>query len=166
MRDVEVGSDLAALAVDRVTSAAARLEERIAAPAGIGLRQAARDGMREGVFEGGDLEQHDGLAPDVCQEIKDSGVKYIEEAYDKKFIKGYLMLYSCLNDDKTDRQIVNDGKEAGVLVNIHDKPAFCQFISPAIYRRGNISVAVSSNGENVYESIRIRDLIKEKIQIN
>lgn len=106
------------------------------------------------------------LAPDVCQEIKDSGVKYIEEAYDKKFIKGYLMLYSCLNDDKTDRQIVNDGKEAGVLVNIHDKPAFCQFISPAIYRRGNISVAVSSNGENVYESIRIRDLIKEKIQIN
>ena len=106
------------------------------------------------------------LAPDVCQEIKDSGVKYIEEAYDKKFIKGYLMLYSCLNDDKTDRQIVNDGKEAGVLVNIHDKPAFCQFISPAIYRRGNIFVAVSSNGENVYESIRIRDLIKEKIQIN
>jgi precorrin-2 dehydrogenase / sirohydrochlorin ferrochelatase len=106
------------------------------------------------------------LALQVCDEIKNSGIKYIESAYHKKFLKGYLMLYSCLNNDELDKQIVKDAKDAGVLVNIHDKPALCQFVSPAIYRHGKITVAVGSNGEDVSESIRIRDLIKEKINFN
>ena len=101
------------------------------------------------------------IAKYVCPEIKKSGVCFFETDYHKKYLPGYLMLYSCTNNDELDRQILRDGKEAGVLVNIHDKPALCQFVSPAIYRNGNVSVAVSSNGENVYESIRIRDLIKD-----
>ena len=106
------------------------------------------------------------LARKVCEEIKNSGVKCLEAEYDKQFLKGYLMVYSCANNDELDRQIVKDAKEAGVLVNIHDKPALCQIVSPAIYRHGKITVAVGSNGEDVYESIRIRDQIKEKINFN
>lgn len=106
------------------------------------------------------------LARKVCDEIKLSNVKYYEMEYDKKYMKGYLMLYSCLNNKELDEQIVKDAKEAGVLVNIHDNPELCQFVSPAVYKQGNISVAVSSNGENVYESIRIRNLIQNKLQLN
>jgi len=106
------------------------------------------------------------LATEFCDEIRQSGVKCIESEYDKKYLTGYLMVYSCLDDEVVDQQIVKDCREARVLVNIHDKPALCQFVSPAIYRQGNITVAVGSNGENVYESIRIRDLIKDKLQFN
>lgn len=106
------------------------------------------------------------LAIDVSDEIKNSGVIYYETTYDKELIKDYLMLYSCTNNEELDKQIEKDCRQAGVLVNIHDKPELCQFVSPAIYRKGNISIAVSSNAENVYESIRIRDLIKQKIQLN
>lgn len=106
------------------------------------------------------------LALKVIDEIKNSGIKYTEATYNKDFLNGYLMLYSCVNNDELDQQIVKDAKEAGVLVNIHDKPALCQFVSPAIYRHGKITVAVGSNGENVYEAIRIRDLIKQTINFN
>jgi len=71
------------------------------------------------------------------------------------------MLYSCTNNETLDKQIAQDGRKAGVLVNIHDNPSLCQFVSPAIYQDGNISVAVSSNAENVYEAIRLRNLIQE-----
>jgi precorrin-2 dehydrogenase / sirohydrochlorin ferrochelatase len=101
------------------------------------------------------------LAKEVCTEIKQSGVTFFEQPYHKKYLKGYLILYSCTNNEALDRQIEADCREAGVLVNIHDKPALCQFVSPAIYRNGNISVAVSSNGEDVYESIRLRNKIRE-----
>ncbi|RIH65263.1 bifunctional precorrin-2 dehydrogenase/sirohydrochlorin ferrochelatase [Mariniphaga sediminis] len=104
------------------------------------------------------------LAKNICEEIKQSGVTYYEKTYHKKYLNGYLMLYSCTNNEALDRQIVEDCRQAGVLVNIHDKPALCQFVSPAIYRNGNISVAVSSNGEDVYESIRLRDKIKAYLQ--
>ena len=106
------------------------------------------------------------LALKVNDDIKNSGVRYFEAAYNKKYLTSYLMLYSCVNDEELDKAIAKDCKEAGVLVNIHDKPELCQFVSPAIHREGNISVAVSSNGENVYESIRIRDIIKNKLQLN
>jgi len=101
------------------------------------------------------------LALKVCDKIKNSGVVYYETAYQKELLKGYLMLYSCSNNPELDRQIVEDGKEMGVLVNIHDKPELCQFVSPAIYRNGKITVAVGSNGEDVYESIRLRNTIQE-----
>ena len=101
------------------------------------------------------------LAIDVCNEIKESGVRYFESEYSKEKLKGYFMLYSCTNNYKLDKQILADGKEAGVLVNIHDKPELCQFVSPAIYIKGRMTVAVSSNGEDVYESIRLRNKIQD-----
>lgn len=101
------------------------------------------------------------LAKDVCSEIKKSGLKFFEKEYNKKYIKGYLMLISCTNDELLDQQIEKDCREAGILVNIHDNPALCQFVSPAIYQNGKIRVAVSSNGEDVFESIRIRDEIRD-----
>jgi len=106
------------------------------------------------------------LARTVCDDIKKSGVKFYEIEYHKKYLNPYLMLYSCLNNEKLNKQIVIDGKEAGVLVNIHDEPKLCQFVSPAIVKNGNITIAVGSNGENVYESIRIRNLIQNNLQIN
>ena len=101
------------------------------------------------------------IALQVCDEIKNSGVVYYETVYRKELLKGYLMLYSCSNNHELNQQIVKDGKEMGVLVNIHDKPTLCQFVSPAIYRNGKITVAVGSNGEDVYESIRLRNTIQE-----
>jgi siroheme synthase-like protein len=101
------------------------------------------------------------LATNVCSEIKQSGVKYREIPYLKEHLKGYFMLYSCTNNYELDKQILLDGKEMGVLVNIHDQPQLCQFVSPAIYKNGKITVAVGSNGEDVYESIRLRNEISE-----
>jgi len=97
----------------------------------------------------------------ICDGIKKSGVKYFEEEYSAEKLKGYIMLYSCSNNEELDRQILSDGKERGVLVNIHDKPELCQFVSPAIYKNGKMTVAVASNGEDVYESIRLRNKIQE-----
>ena len=101
------------------------------------------------------------LGTNVCEEIKQLGLKYYELEYSKEFLKGYLMLYSCTNNPEVNKKIVSDGKELGVLVNIHDEPELCQFVSPAIYKQGNITVAVGSNGEDVFESIKLRDLIQE-----
>lgn len=104
------------------------------------------------------------VAENIEDEVYSSGVICRRKSYEKSDLKGFLMLYSCTNNPELDRQIAEDGREAGVLVNIHDHPALCQFVSPAIYQDGNITVAVSSNAENVYESIRLRNLIQEFLE--
>jgi precorrin-2 dehydrogenase / sirohydrochlorin ferrochelatase len=104
------------------------------------------------------------VAENVINEVVATGVVCFRKSYEKSDLKGYLMLYSCTNNVDLDRQIAADGREAGVLVNIHDNPALCQFVSPAIYQDGNITVAVGSNAENVQEAIRIRNQIQEFLE--
>ncbi len=101
------------------------------------------------------------LATVVCNEIKQLGIKYTEANYQKEFLPGYLMLYSCTKNQEVNQQILADGKDLGVLVNIHDEPDLCEFVSPAIYKNGKLTVAVGSNGEDVYESIGTRNRIAE-----
>ncbi len=104
------------------------------------------------------------VAENIIEEILASGITCFQKRYERSDLKGYLMLYSCTNNEELDRQIALDGREAGVLVNIHDKPSLCQFVSPAIYKDGNNSVAVSSNAQDVFESIRLRNLIQEFLE--
>ncbi|HAQ21559.1 MAG TPA: porphyrin biosynthesis protein [Prolixibacteraceae bacterium] len=104
------------------------------------------------------------VAENIINEIYSTGVVCFLKKYESSDLKGYLMLYSCTNNEELDRQIAHDGKVAGLLVNIHDNPKLCQFVSPAIYQDGNILVAVSSNAENVYESIHIRNQIQEYLE--
>lgn len=104
------------------------------------------------------------LAENIIEEILISGVPWTRKTYEKSDLNGYLLVYSCSNNETLDRQIALDAREAGVLINIHDNPSLCQFVSPAIYQDGNIRVAVSSNAEDVYESIRVRNLIHEYLE--
>ncbi len=104
------------------------------------------------------------ISDSFIDEIRKLDVKCIQKAYESGDLRGYLMLFACTDDEILDKQIATDGREVGVLVNVHDKPALCQFVSPAIYRYGNISVAVSSNGEDVREAIRLRNIIQEYLE--
>ena len=102
----------------------------------------------------------------VIDPIKKLGITYTLKNYEPSDLEGYLMVYSCLNDNHLNTLVVKDAKAKGILVNIHDKPSLCQFISPAIYQNKNMSVAVASNGHNVYNSIKLRDHLKDYLTEN
>ena len=100
------------------------------------------------------------IALEICDDLRKSDVPYRIKPYEKSDLKGYLMFYSCTNNPELDQQIARDGKEAGVLVNIHDQPELCQFVSPAIYQKDHLRIAVSSNARDVYASIATRNIIR------
>ena len=101
------------------------------------------------------------VAPKIIDWIKNAGVIFHEKQYDKSMLENYFLIYSCVEDPAFVRQLIRDTKEAGVLLNVHDQPDLCEFVSPAIYKQSNISIAVSSNGKDVYESIRVRNQLKD-----
>ncbi len=106
------------------------------------------------------------IAENIIEDVYSTGVKCFRKKYEKTDLNGYLMLYSCTNNETLDKQIVLDAKAVGVLANVHDNPALCQFVSPAIYQDGKITVAVGSNAEDVFESIRLRNLIRDFLENN
>lgn len=104
------------------------------------------------------------VAKEICQDIIDSGIPYDVKNIEEKDLDDYQILYSCTNDKALNKKIVNWGHQRGILVNIHDDPELCDFISPAVYKQNNITVSVSTNGEDALLSIAIRDRIKKLIE--
>lgn len=96
----------------------------------------------------------------ICEEIKNQQISCIEKTYERNDLNGAFIVYACTNIKSLNEQIYSDCQELGILVNIVDNPLLCDFVSPAIYKKDYLSVAVSSNARDVYKSIEVRNKIK------
>jgi len=101
------------------------------------------------------------VGKEVSDKIKQSGITYYEKPYDPSDLEGSVLVYAATNIPELNEQVKKDAHERGLLVNVVDNPAHCDFVSPAVYRREFITVAVNSNAQSVYKSIEVRDKIKE-----
>lgn len=99
------------------------------------------------------------LAPSVSAEIKKSGVSFIEKKYSARYLRGHFIAYACTDDRALNARIGREAREKGLLVNVADDPENCDFISPAIFKKGIMTVAVSSDGKNVKKSVELRNRI-------
>ena len=104
------------------------------------------------------------LAIEVCEEIKSLGISFTEKAYERYDLNGAFLVYACTNIKTLNEQVYHDCRKSGILVNVVDNPPLCDFVSPAIYKKDYMSVAVSSNAHNVYKSIEVRNKIKSFLE--
>jgi len=101
------------------------------------------------------------ISPNFTQEIKLLPFTFIEKTYEKNDLKDYFLVYVCTGDHELNRQIKADAEELGILTSVCDAPLLCDFVSPAIFKQEHLTIAVSSNAQNVYQSIAVRDRISK-----
>ncbi len=87
-----------------------------------------------------------------------------QKRYEVADLQHATIVYACTENAKLNQQIKRDARARGAIVSVCDDAAQCQFISPAIMRTGDVSVAVTSNGTDVYRSIRIRNRLRELLK--
>ena len=101
------------------------------------------------------------IGKEIIEEVKAHDITWIEKEYESSDLNGCFLVYACTNIIELNLQVKNDAEKLGILCNVVDNPKLCDFVSPAIYKRGIYTVAVGSNAQNVYKSIEIRNKIKE-----
>lgn len=104
------------------------------------------------------------IAPEFTEEIKQLPFTFIEKKYEKSDLVGFFLVYVCTGDHELNRQIKEDAETLDILTSVCDAPFLCDFVSPAIHKEGNITIAVGSNAQNVYQSVDIRNQIKKLIE--
>jgi precorrin-2 dehydrogenase/sirohydrochlorin ferrochelatase len=67
-------------------------------------------------------------------------------SYRSTDLAGVALAFAATDDEALHARIAADAAEAGVPLNVVDRPRLCTFIAPAIVRRGTVSVAVSTGG--------------------
>ncbi|MCT4645253.1 MAG: bifunctional precorrin-2 dehydrogenase/sirohydrochlorin ferrochelatase [Carboxylicivirga sp.] len=102
------------------------------------------------------------LANEVANEIREREfVEVVQKSYSSDDLNGHLLVYAATNNHELNKQIRYDGRKSRCLVNVVDKPYECDFVSPAVFKQDNITVAVGSNGENVFAAIHWRNQIRD-----
>jgi precorrin-2 dehydrogenase/sirohydrochlorin ferrochelatase len=73
------------------------------------------------------------------------------------------VVFSATDDPDVSTAVFQEGTTAGALVNTADQPALCDFIMPAVVRRGNIAIAISTGGTSPGLAAQLRQKIGEII---
>ncbi|GMT45169.1 MAG: hypothetical protein IEMM0006_1001 [bacterium] len=104
------------------------------------------------------------IGKQVNQQIKDSGSRYREQEYSPSVLDGYDLIYVCTDNRALNHRIKQDANKKGLLVNVADDPGLSDFVSPAIYKNKNMTVAVGSDAKDVKQAISLRNRIKEILE--
>jgi precorrin-2 dehydrogenase / sirohydrochlorin ferrochelatase len=71
-------------------------------------------------------------------------------------LDGCLLVIDASGDDASAAVVAASARAQGVLVNVLDRPALCDFIAPALVRRGPLQVAISTAGRSPFMASHLR----------
>jgi siroheme synthase-like protein len=91
------------------------------------------------------------VAPEVHEKIAYYGnsgrIRLEQREYRTMEASGYGLVIAASDDTGLNKQIHEDCKSSGVLVNVVDIPKQCSFVFPAVVRRDRLTISVSTDGK-------------------
>ncbi|MEP6583257.1 MAG: TSUP family transporter [Ginsengibacter sp.] len=84
-----------------------------------------------------------------------------ERAYTFADIEEADIIIAAVNNIDTSAQIRQDAHHKGKLVNVADKPDLCDFYLSSIVTKGNLKIAISTNGKSPTIAKRLKEQINE-----
>ena len=105
------------------------------------------------------------ISPTVHSEISQlSGeriIRLVERNYKTGDLKNAMIAIICTDSKKVNRKAADEARKAGVLVNVSDDPERSDFIVPSFFRRGDLTIAVSTSGVSPALAKKIRTKLEE-----
>jgi siroheme synthase-like protein len=92
--------------------------------------------------------------------------RLVRKEYAPEDLEGAFMVYICTENAALNKNIKAECARRRILASVCDHPALCDFISPAVWKSGNMTVAVSSNAQDVRKAIALRDKIQFQLTID
>ena len=78
-------------------------------------------------------------------------------------IRGRPLVIAATSDDAEDARVAAVARALGVPVNVPDKPALCSFLMPAIVDRGEVTVAIGTEGTSPVLAQRLRAWLEREL---
>ena len=113
------------------------------------------------------------VAPWVSDEVKtllidnpDNKVKIVNREFEAEDVAGKDMVIAATDISSLNHRVHKISKAFGVLVNVADTPALCDFYLGSIVTRGNLKVAISTNGQSPTFAKRFRQVLEDVLPEN
>jgi precorrin-2 dehydrogenase/sirohydrochlorin ferrochelatase len=103
---------------------------------------------------------------DIIALAKKYKVPLMWRPYSKNLLHKQHMVIAATNNIDVNREIYQDAKSKQLLVNVADTPDLCDFYLGGIVTKGNVKVAISTNGKSPTMAKRLRQFFEEVIPEN
>lgn len=94
---------------------------------------------------------------------KHPAVQLEERAFAETDLDDVQVVIVAVNDPQASLAISNLARQKGKLVNVADKPALCDFYLGSIVQKGNLKIAISTNGKSPTMARRLREVFNEAL---
>lgn len=88
------------------------------------------------------------FSPALSQMAADRRLELKQRTYASSDVEGMFLVIGATDNETLNRQIHADAERRNLLCNIADRPEICNFILPAIVRRGDFVMAISTAGKS------------------
>lgn len=106
------------------------------------------------------------VAPEIRDEIREMATSHshlvlVEEVYRPIYLKDKDLVIVGTNDKLVNTQVQQDCKMHKILVNVADTPGLCDFYLSSVVKKGDLKIAISTNGKSPTFAKRFREVLEE-----
>jgi siroheme synthase-like protein len=102
---------------------------------------------------------------EISRLFKNKAIQLVRRNYEPGDLKGAALSIAATHVKKINRKVAEEAKKNGTLVNVVDDPESSDFIIPSFFRRGDLSVAVSTSGMSPALAKKVRAKLEKNIGI-
>jgi precorrin-2 dehydrogenase/sirohydrochlorin ferrochelatase len=108
------------------------------------------------------------VAPKFLPELealveKHPSVKLTQAKFKKKMLKKRNLVIACTDDLKVNKRVYELSRKRYLICNIADTPDLCDYYLGGIVTKGNVKIAISTNGKSPTTAKRLREFFEEVI---
>jgi len=93
-------------------------------------------------------------------------VEMITKKYHKRYLKGKHIVIATTDVPEVNVKVYKQCRKRNTLVNVADNPPYCDFYMGGIVTKGNVKIAISTNGKSPTTAKRLRQFFEEVIPEN
>ncbi len=93
---------------------------------------------------------------EVEEWARTGSIAWEARAFEFADLDGVFMVIAATNARELNAAIFKEARQRNILCNVVDDPEYCDFYYPAVVRRGDLQLAISTNGQSPALAQRIR----------
>jgi siroheme synthase-like protein len=95
--------------------------------------------------------------------VEQDQVEYIPRAYQHGDLSGAFLVICATDQQAINHQVWEEASANRQLVNVVDDTPRCNFIAPAILRKGDLTIAISTAGKAPELAVRLKERLQNEL---
>jgi precorrin-2 dehydrogenase / sirohydrochlorin ferrochelatase len=106
------------------------------------------------------------VAPEIKEEIKEIAFRYpnlrlIQRPYQTSDLEGKSLVIAATSIKDLNSKIKEEAAARKILINVADTPELCDFYLSSVVKKGDLKIAISTNGKSPTFAKRMRELLED-----